>query len=95
MALDADEEDEEGGHAEESAIGFLIHPEKAKTPVQLSNVLMKALKMGGDEKAESVSPQTKNQDKRKFTLVTTHVHVQYLYMYMYMYQYIIFVCTCA
>lgn len=65
LALDADEDEREG---ESSLAGSLLKGEAVQTPVQLSNALMKALKVGGDDKAEPAPTQTKIQgNKRKTT----------------------------
>lgn len=62
LALDADEDERE---TDSLLASSLLQREAVQTPVQLSNALMKALKVGGDDKAEPVSTQTKNQDKKR------------------------------
>ena len=69
LALDVDDEEGKAGPEEDEVASTLLHRGEVHTPVQLSNALMKALKVGGDEKAESVSSQPKSQDKRKHGLM--------------------------
>lgn len=67
LALDEDEEEgrEEGGEDDD-----LLHTGEVQTPVQLSNALMKALKVGGDDGAGPVpTQQPKNQDDRRKNVI--------------------------
>ena len=65
LALDVDEEEGEAGPEEDDVASTLLHRGEVRTPVQLSNALMKALKVGGDEGAESATSQSKNQDNKR------------------------------
>ena len=62
LALDADEDERE---SVDLLTGSLLQKEAVQTPVQLSNALMKALKVGGDDRAEPASTQTKKQDNKR------------------------------
>lgn len=64
-----EDEDEDGDKRQENdlAANSLLQGEVAQTPVQLSNALMKALNVGGGERAEPTPPQPKNSDNKSKT----------------------------
>ena len=76
LALDEDEEEgrEEEGGEQEDPTGSLLHTGEVQTPVQLSNALMKALKVGGADKAgpTQTQQQPKNQDDKRKYMVMFH-----------------------
>lgn len=64
-----DEDEEEGREEGGDLASSLLQPGEVHTPVQLGNALMKALKVGGDDRAGPTPPQQQpnNQDeKRKY-----------------------------
>ena len=67
--MDEDEEEgrEEGGKKDNPA-SSLLQAGEVQTPVQLSNALMKALKVGGDDRAGPTltqQQQPKNRDDKR------------------------------
>lgn len=85
--MDEDEEEgrEEEGGEQEDPTGSLLHTGEVQTPVQLSNALMKALKVGGADKAgpTPTQQQPKNQDDKRKYMVMFHAFPHNIIMYMY------------
>lgn len=78
--------DEDDGVGEADAVSSLLQDGEMQTPVQLSNALMKALKVGGDERAESTS-ESKNQESKRTSKIVVHyvgcsVHSHEKYMHL-------------
>ena len=68
LALDEDEEEQRDEEKGDLLVSSLLQSGEVQTPVQLSNVLMKALKVGRNDKAvEQTSTPTKNQDEERKT----------------------------
>ena len=61
--LALDEDDGERSLEEDDPVSSLLHEAEVQTPVQLSSVLMKALKVGGGERVEPTS-EVKNQNTK-------------------------------
>ena len=64
-----DEDEEEGREKEKTDLTTsLLQPGEVQTPVQLSNALMKALKVGGEDRVgptPTQQQQPKNQDEKR------------------------------
>ncbi len=78
LALDEDEDEgkEEEKGEQTDLTSSLLQAGEVQTPVQLGNALMKALKVGGDDRAGPTPTQQrpKNQDgKRKYT--RSHIYI--------------------
>ena len=74
LALDEDEEDRDKGEGGDSLAGSLLR-EEVQTPVQLSNALMKALKVGGDDRVGPSPTQPKNQDNKRKSITIHCVYI--------------------
>ena len=71
LALDEDDEDRENREGGDLLTGSLLQQGEVQTPVDLSNALMKALKVGGDDRAEPTPTHSKNQDNKRKNTITS------------------------
>ena len=70
LALDEDEEEGKEEEKTDLTATSLLQAREVQTPVQLGNALMKALKVGGDDRAGPIptrQQQPKNQDEKRNT----------------------------